>query len=156
MPEAQAKQLIAMMDRAPILSRLEVCFPPFEVKRSSLEKLARGDILILPTRQFGVTVLEEDDHIVAHGLYGDYSDTPSILIVENSTKPLYPNDSKKYEILKISLGEIEKRELDQGKIITLYQDKMHDATLYRDKEPIAYASLVQVDKKAALQIGEVK
>ena len=156
MPEAQAKQLIAMMDRAPINSRMEVCLPPFEVKRSSLEKLARGDILILPTRQFGVTVLEEGDHIVAQGLYGNYSDVPSILIVESGIKPSYPNDSNKYEILKISLGKIEKRELDQGKIIRLYQDKMYNATLYRGKEPIAYASLVQVDKKAALQIGEVK
>ena len=155
MPEAQARQLIAMMDRAPILSRLEVCLPPLEVKRSSLEKLDRGDILLLPTRQFEVTILEEDDHIVAHGLYGNYRDLPSILIVKNGTKPLYPNDSNKYEILKISLGEIEKRDLDRGKIVKLHQDKMHDATLYRGKEPIAYASLVQVGKKAALQIGEV-
>lgn len=156
MPDMQAEQLIAMMDRAPVHSHLEVCLPPFEVKRSSLEKLARGDILMLPTRQFRVTVLEEGDHIVAHGLYGNYSNVPSILIVENGIKPLYPNNSKKYETVKISLGEIEKRELDQGKIIKLHQDKMHDATLYRGKEPIAYASLVQVDKKAALQIREVK
>ena len=156
MPETQVRQLIAMMDRTPVHSQLEVCLPPFEVKRSSLDKLARGDILILPARQLEVTILEEGDHIVAHGLYGNYRDAPSILIVENGTKPLYPNDSNKYELLKISLGEIEKRKLDEGKIIKLRRDIMHDATLYRGKEPIAYASLVQVDKKAALQIREVK
>ncbi len=156
MPEAQARQLIVMMDRTPILSNLEVCLPSFETKKSSLEKLSKGDILILPMRQLEVTVLEEGDRIVAHGLYGNHDNIPSILIVENNKKPLKPNHSNKYEILKISLGEIEKRELDEGKIIKLYQDKMHDATLYRDKEPIAYASLVQVDKKAALQIREVK
>jgi len=156
MPEAQVRQLIAMMDRTPILSSLEVCLPYFEIKKLSLEKLAKGDILILPMRQLEVTVLEEGDRIVAHGLYGNHDNIPSILIVENNKKPLKPNHSNKYEILKISLGEIEKRGLDEGKIVKLYQDKMYDATLYRDKEPIAYASLVQVDKKAALQIREVK
>jgi len=144
------------MDRTPILSSLEVCLPFFEIKKSSLEKLAKGDILILPMRQFEVTVLEEGDRIVAQGLYGNYGDTPSILIVDNIAKPLYTDHSNKYENLKISLGEIERRELEQGKIIKLHQDKMYDATLYRDKEVIAYASLVQVDKKAALQIRDVK
>ena len=156
MPDAQARQLIAMMNCTPVLSRLEVCLPPFEIKRSSLEKLARGDILVLPTQRLEVAIYGEGDHIVAYGLYGNYSDIPSILIVEHSPKPLSPNDSKKYELLKISFGGVEKRELVQGKIVKLHQDKMYDATLYRGKEQIAYASLVQVDKKAALQIREVK
>ena len=156
MPDMQAEQLIAMMDRAPVHSHLEVCLPPFEVKKSSLEKLAKGDILILPTQQLGVTIFNEDNQIVAHGLYGNYNSAPSVLIEDCTKKPLSLYDSKKYELLKISLGRIKKRELDQRKIVKLYHDKRYDATLYRDKEPIAYASLVQVNQKAALQIGKIK
>lgn len=156
MPEVQMKQLITMMNRAPVRSRLEVCLPPFEVKRSSLERLARGDMLMLPTQRLEVTILEEGHYIVAHGLYGNYNDTPSIMIAEHSQTRVSSNDSKKYKLLKISLGEVEKRELDQGKIIKLHQNKLYDAALYRGKELIAYASFVQVDKKVALQIGEVK
>ena len=156
MPEAQVKQLIAMMNHSPVRSRLEVCLPPFEVKKSSLERLARGDVLILPTQRLEVTIFEEGDDIVAHGLYGNYNDTPSILIEKGTSKSLFPNNRKKYELLKISLGSVEKRDLIQRKIAKLHQDKIYDATLYRGEKLIAYASFVQVDKKVALQIGEVK
>ena len=155
MPDAQARQLIEMMSRAPVQSHLEVCLPPFDIKRSSLEKLARGDILILQNQQFKVTILEEGNHIVGNGLYVNADGQPSVLIKESTPKPLFADDSNKYELLKISLGGVEKKEFCQGKIIKLHQDKAYDAILYRGKKTVAYASLVQVGKNTALQIGEV-
>ncbi|MEA3456330.1 MAG: hypothetical protein U9R26_07460 [Campylobacterota bacterium] len=156
MPEAQAEQLIVMMNRAPVLSRLEVCLPPFEVKISSLKKLAEGDLLVLPTQQFEVIIFEESNRIAAQGLYGTSGSTPSVLVKESRRKAISSDNSKKYEYLKISLGEVEKKDLIQGNIVKLHRDEMYDATLYIGKNLIAYARLVKVDKKTALQIGEVK
>jgi len=156
MSEAQAEQLIVMMNRAPVLSLLEVCLPPFEVKRSSLKKLAEGDLLVLPTQQFEVIILEESNRIVAQGLYGTSDNTPSVLIKNSRYEAISSDNSKKYEYLKISLGEIEKKDIIQGNIVKLRREEMYDATLYSGKSLIAYAYLVKVDKKTALQIGEVR
>ncbi len=156
MTDVQAKRLMEMMDYAPLSYYLEVSLPLFESKKSSPIKLAEGDIIKLPMYKLEVRILDEDYGVIAQGGYGIYNDTPSILIESSQEKLKNSIDNQKYKKFRITLGKIKREELDHGKVITLHQDTRYDAILYRDDTVVAYAHLVQVDQKIALQIGEVK
>ncbi len=156
MADVQAKRLMEMMDYAPPSYHLEVSLPSFEGKKSLPKKLVEGDIVKLPMSKLQVMILDEDYSVVAQGGYGIYDDTPSVLLESSQNKPENSIDSKKYKNFRIILGKIRRIDLDHGKVIALHQDTSYDAILYRDDKEVAYAYLVQVDHKIALQIGEVK
>ncbi len=156
MPDVQAKRLMEMMHYAQPSYHLEVSLPLFESKKSFPTKLIKGDIIKLPMYKLEVRILDEDYGVIAQGGYGIYNDTPSILIESSQEKPENSIDSKKYKKFRITLGKIKRSEFDHSRVITLHQDTHYDAILYWNDIAVAYAYLVQVDQKIALQIGEVK
>ena len=155
MSEAQAKKLREMMHTVPSSSRLDACITPLDIKRSAIARLESGDVIVLPFRSIDLFVTDESYHIFAEGEYGIYAETPSVLINTIRNIPASEVDSNKYQFFRVSLGEIEKKELGEGRIIPLHREREYDAALYTGKRLFAYASLVQAGKKAALRIEEV-
>ncbi len=156
MPEVQAKRLMEMMHYTPLSQYLGVSLLPLHVKNSSLNMLTVGDVILLPIHKMEVMIHDDNGSILANGLYGNYKNIPSVLVESIYKESLNTSDSKKYKKLRISLGTIERRELERGKIMALHQDSNYDATLYRDNKILAQALLVQIDQKIALHIKEVK
>lgn len=155
MPNTQMFGLVKMMQSASIVDYYEVYIPPIQIKKKSIKKLSKGDIIPLQSREVKVEIVESGC-IIAYGIYGNYQEAPSILIdrlIDNSKKSI---DTKKYYRIDISLGQIEKSRFDQGKIIKLNRNGVYDASLYRDGSLIAEAMLVQIDDSMGLQIEEVK
>ena len=156
MADVQAKRLMEMMNYAPLSHHLEISLPFLAGKKSLVKNLIEGDIIKLSICKLDLMVLDEDHSTVAQGTYGIYNDTPSILIESNHKNPENNIDSKKYKKFRIILGKIKRSELDHAKVIALHRDTNYDAILYQNDKVVAYANLVQVDQKIALQIGEMK
>jgi len=160
MPEAQAKRLREMMHTVPSSSLLDACIMPLDIKKSAIGKLESGDIIVLPFRTIDLFVVDASRHLFAEGEYGIYAETPSVLINTIEKTPPAEVDSNKYKSFGtspfwVSLGTIERKRLDRGKIVPLHRDWSYDAALYAGKKIVAYASLVQAGKKIALRIEEV-
>jgi len=155
MPETQIKRLMKMMNNIPISTYLEVYLQPIQIKKKSIEKISQGDIILLKTKDIIIDIVE-DDNIIARGIYGNYNETPSILIDDFPKDIKSIKKSKKYHILKIFLGTIESSELDKGKIVKVTNDKEHHISLFLKDRLVAKARLVDIDREIALQIDEVK
>ncbi|MEA3490987.1 MAG: hypothetical protein U9R27_03725 [Campylobacterota bacterium] len=155
MHETQVEQLKKMMSYLPVISHVEVCFPMVKIKKTLVDKLSKGDILPLQTKEISVDIVQ-DGYIIAQGVYGVYQNTPSVLIQELRNSAIESIHSKKYYTIKISFGTIEKQQVESGKIITLTKEALHDALLYSGEQLLAEAALVEWDHKAALEIREVK
>jgi hypothetical protein len=152
MPESQGSKLKALMRSVGKTSDLEVCMVPYGIKKKTIEKLAEGDILVLPSSHPEVVVLGEGDAVLAKGFYGLHHAIPSVLL-QNRDRDLVSN--KKYESFKISLGTIKGTEFDQEDIVRLRRKDSFSASLYKKEKLLAYANFVQVEQKVALQIEEV-
>jgi len=155
MPEVQARGLIEMMSHAHPSSRLEACLLPQSWKRSTLKHLAIDDIVVFPTKEAKVVLLDEADNVVSCGRYGLLRDLPSILIEEGRDDTWSHIDSKKYRSLKVSLGTISSPAPERGEILSLEREGGCEAILYRERRLLACADLVQLDGHLALHIREV-
>ena len=155
MPDTQMLGLMKMMRTTPTMDYFEVHIPAIQIKKKSIKKLKKGDIIPLETREVKVEIVESGN-IIAYGIYGNFQETPSILIDAYPESRKKSIDTKKYYQISISLGQIEKSKFDQGKIIKLNRDEVYDASLYRNGSLLAEATLVQVDDSMGLQIEEVK
>ncbi len=157
MPEVQARRLVEMMRERPPSTTLEVCLPPLSIKKSTLEKLEEGDLLLLPIEKMEVLLLGGNrQEVVARALYGLQDETPSVLILPEEKSGPNPIDTKKYNKLKIVVGSVEQKRIEEGKILPLQRIEMQDAALYRDDRLIAYARLQHHHRQLALHIEEVK
>ncbi len=155
MHETQIEQLMEMMRYLPVTSHTEVCLPMIKVKKTLIDKLSKGDILPLQTKEISVDIVE-DGYIVAQGVYGEYQNTPSVLVQKLQRTTIESIHSKKYYTIKIYFGTIERHQVNKGKIITLTTEALHGVLLYNDKQLLAEAALVEWDHKVALEIREVK
>jgi len=155
MPDTQMKRLMEMMRSQPIPSYLDIYIPALQIKKKDLNRLSKGDILPLNSKELRVEVVD-DNHILAQGIYGIYQDNRSILIEDLPTKMVERSDRKKYETIKVHLGTIERSKYDNNKIVRLITDSKFDALLYRDDDKLlARAILVQIDGEMALEIEEI-
>jgi len=117
--------------------------------------LSKGDILSLPMRKMETLLLDEQNRIVAHALYGVLDEIPSILIESEAKNPDKHIDSKKYKKLKVLLGKVPATALEKGKIIPLDRFGSYDVVLYRGTKHVASARLVHYGHHIALHIEEV-
>ena len=155
MPDTQMKRLMEMMCSQSISSYLDIYMPALQIKKKHLNRLAKGDILPLNSKELRVEIVD-DNHILAQGIYGIYQDSRSILIEDLPTKMIERSDRKKYETIKVHLGTIERSKYDNNKIVRLITDSKFDALLYRgDDRLLARAVLVQIDGEMALEIEEI-
>lgn len=154
MPDSQVVQLRRMMQREHRQSYLEVCLSPACLKKKEIVDLEAGDLLLLDLKQLELDILEEGVS-VAKASYGIRNGEPYICIASLEKRPVPSYNSKKYEVIKVSLGMIEKNSMEEGKMIALSQIREHDAILYREDQRIAKARFVTVGQKIALQITDI-
>jgi|GEM_PF-2256762 len=155
MAETQIKQLIKMMNDIPTSKDLKVYLPSIQIKKKSLKRISKGDIILLKTEDIAVDIVE-DDNIIARGLYGNYNEIPSILIDKFTRDKKSSKRDKRYHVVKILLGTIEDSQLDIGKIVKLKNDREHHLSLFLRDRLVAKARLVHRDREIALQIDEVR
>jgi hypothetical protein len=157
MPEAQTRRLLEMMRHIPSSTTLEACLPPMHINKSVLNKLEKGDLLLLPIEKMELMLFDERrQEIVAKALYGLYDETPSVLIVSDKKDTPKTINTNKYNKLKIVVGTVEQKIVERDKILPLQYSQPQNVTLYRGNRLIAYAKLQQHRNQIVLRIEEVK
>lgn len=154
--ENQALRLAQMMqNKVTVYPSYELALPLVEVGRSKLKKLNDDDIVLL-----GFNVLEfvliENENICANLVLKNIDESSYLEISTIDKEPLESNDSKKYQTVKISFGELQSRRLDVGYRIDITQRPLEDVTVIVEGNQYASGSLVSVDGELAVKIHKVK
>ncbi len=155
MADTQANRLINLVRQTNLENLLEVLLSPFEVKKSSIEEIGVGDILMLPIKELRVEVVSSEQEVIANGLYGVECGTPSILIIGTEKSRKMKFNSKKYNITKISLGQIDKRDFGSGTLHKLTPFGEHAAKITMEGEKSLYGDLVRLDEYIAIEIKKI-
>jgi len=150
----QANHLEKMMQKHKLYPEYELAFSPIQVKKNSLKKLSKGDILLLGLDSLKMILVEEGG-IRANVVIKKIENSSKIKIIQLNRSMIEQSDSKKYETVKISLGMIQIRKLEIGHNIGVTSLNLQEVTLVVEDKNIAKGSLVSVDEEIAVQIDEV-
>jgi hypothetical protein len=152
--ETQAVHLLKMMQRHKLYPEYELALPFIVVKKNSLKKLSKSDILLLGLDSLKMILLEEGE-ICANVVMDESEKSSKIRIVQLNKSTIEQNNNKKYETIKISFGMIQSRKLEVGYNIGVASLNLQKVLLYVEDKNIAKGSLVNVDEEIAVQIDEV-
>ena len=153
--ETQANRLSELMQRKSHLPSYELALPLVTVRSSDLEKLALDDVLLLGLDSLECILLDNGT-ICANVILVKENNRHMIKIIKVYKVAVKPNDSKKYEIIKLSLGMVQSRTLILGHTIDIAQINLeHIALIHKDKK-IATASLINNNGELAVKIDKVK
>ena len=153
--ETQANRLAELMKQRGNLPSYELALHLVAVRSSSLKKLDINDILLLGLNHLEC-ILIDDGTICAKTVLIKQNNRHVMKVVESVKEPIKHYDGKKYEMLKLSFGEIQSRTLDVGHTIDMSQVNLEKVSLVRNVKKIATASLINVDGQIALQIDKVE
>jgi len=153
--ETQANHLLKMMQKHKLYPEYELALSLIQVKKNSLKKLSKGDILLLGLDSLKMILLEEGE-ICASVVIDESENSSKVKITQLNTSTTEQSDSKKYETVKISFGMIQSRKLEVGHKIGLTSLGLEEITLVIEDENIAKGSLVNVDEEIAVRIDEVR
>ena len=153
--DTQATHLERMMCTHPLFQSYELTLYPVAVKRSSLKKIAKGDILLLGLESMEFLVWQESTIVATgHLLYCERSiSIDSSVLPVNMTK-LYEN--KKYEIVKCSFGQIYSKKLTKHRKLDVSPLDLARVTLKSDSKNIAHGRLVNINGQISVEIIKVE
>jgi len=152
--ETQALHLAKMMQKHKLYPEYELALSPIQVKKNSLKKLSKGDILLLGLDSLEMILLEEGK-TCASVVMNETENSSKIKITQLNKSTTEQSDSKKYQTVKISFGVLQSRKLEVGHKIEIAQLNLQEVSLHVDGKNIAKGSLVNVDEEIAIQIDEV-
>jgi len=153
--ETQALRLEKMMQRQHFTPEYELILPLMQIKKNTLKKLSKKDVLLL-----GLTSLEmhllSGNEICAKVMVSNIENGHTIKITDIGKSTVEQYDSKKYEVLKCSFGKVQSRTLELGHTIGITALNMQEIHLMVKDKNIAKCSLVNVDNEIAIQIEKVR
>jgi len=154
--ENQALRLAQMMqNKVTAYPSYELAFPLVEVGHSKLKKLSVDDVVLLGGADL-VFVLIENKNICAELEVKMIDEGCFLEIVNIDKQPILSNNSKKYQTVKFSLGQLQSRILDVGYRIDITQRSLQDVTLTVEENIYASGSLINVDEELAVKIEKVE
>jgi len=153
--ETQANHLVKMMQKHKLYPEYELALSPIQVKKNSLKKLAKGDILLLGLDSLNMILIEEGE-VCASVVINKTENSSKLRITQLNKSTIEQSDSKKYDTVKISFGMIQSRKLKVGHNIGVTSLKLQEVTLTVEDKNLAKGSLINVDEEIAVQIDEVR
>ena len=151
--ETQANRLEILMHKHHIHPCYRLSLPPFEVKKSLLKDLKKGDIFLLGLDQLSF-VLSDRRGICAEVMIEHQNSVDRLKII-SLRKDTKQRVSKKYQCVLVTFGEVQSRILDVGHVIGTMDLNFDDLTLVVEEKKVAEGSLVKVDEKIALRVDRV-
>jgi len=152
--ETQSVHLAEIMQRHKLYPEYELVLPFLLVKRNSLKKLSKGDVLLLGENHLNLKLLKED------GIFGNVEieeskNSRKIKIVDIQKQTDSTTHSKKYEIVKCSFDFLQSRSFEVGHKIDISSIDLEKVNLVIENKKIAEAKLVNVDEEIAIEITKV-
>jgi hypothetical protein len=152
--ETQATHLEEMMREHPLFSHFELVLPPVQIKRSLLQKLNRGDIVLLHLPRPRLQ-LHQEGRYVADLQMEACQKRVLVKHIQAEMKETGEKKSKKHEMLFCSFGSLQSRELKEGMKLDITAFDMERVILSLGKEARAEGRLVWVDEEMAVEITKV-
>ena len=152
--ETQSVRLAEMMQKHKLNPEYELVLPFLLVKKNSLKKLSKGDVLLLGEDHLNLKLLKED------GLFGNVEieeseNSRKIKIVDIQEHSELTSHSKKYETLKCSFAFLQSRSFEVGHKIDISSTNLEKVNLILENKKIAEAKLVNVDEEISIEITKV-
>ena len=104
----------------------------------------------------GTLVLIDNENICARVVVEMIGESCYLEILNIDKHSIKPNDSKKYQTLKVSLGELQSRKLDIGYRIDITQRSLQNVTVRIEENNYARGCLTNVDGMLAVKIDKVE
>ena len=152
--ETQSVHLAKMMQKHKLYPEYELALPFLLVKKNSLKKLFKGDVLLLGDDHLNLKLLKEDGSFVNVEIE-ESKNSRKVKIVNIHKQTEIPNHSKKYEILKCSFDFLQSRNFEVGHKIDISSIDLGKVNLLIGKKKLAEGKLVNVDEEIAIEITKV-
>ncbi|WP_295420764.1 FliM/FliN family flagellar motor switch protein [Sulfurovum sp.] len=152
--ETQAVHLAKIMQKHKLYPEYELVLPLVRIKKNSLKKLSKGNILLLGLESLDMLLLSKEK-ICANVVIDGVHNSTKIKITSLEDKAILPTNSKKYETLKCSFGILQSRKLEVGHKIDIASLNSEEILLIVEGRTIAKGALVNVDEEIAIQIDKV-
>ncbi|GIT97453.1 hypothetical protein [Sulfurovum sp. TSL1] len=152
--ETQAFHLAKMMQRHVNYPTYDLTLPLVTVRSTKLKKLSVNDIILTGFDTL-VLSLMNGNTICANIRLKPMHNVHQAEIVDVAEDTIEQSDSKKYKILKVSLGSVQTKALEIGSTIDITHVDLKNVALVSEGKMIAEGSLVNVDEEIAIQIKKV-
>ena len=149
--ETQSLHLVKMMQKRKLYPEYELILPFLLVKKNSVKKLSKGDVLLLGDDRLNLKLLK-DDVLCGNAKIEESTNSRVIKIMDIEECTVKKTNSKKYEQLKCSFSFLQSRVFEVGHKIDISSINLEKVNLIIDNEKIAEGKLVNVDEEIAIEI----
>jgi len=151
MPSTQALRLQEIMKRQQRLPNHTLSLYPVEVKKHSLERLEKGDLVLLESRRLRLCICQNETIIASCALLLK-DGLRKIEITDLIKNPGKHINSKKYQILFPELSQLQCQEIRSGVVIDISHIDVSQVTLKHEGISIAAGHLGVVEEEIAIMI----
>ena len=152
--ETQSLHLQKMMKKHKVNPEYTLVLPSMAVKKKSLKKLERGDVLLLGLERLELSLMKEG-LFCARMAVDNSAGSLKLEIISLDERDVNTGDSKKYEKLFFAFGKLQSRKLEIGHKVEISAKEMETVELFSGEKKLATAALVNVDNEIAIEIKEV-
>jgi len=152
--ETQSVHLAKIMQKHKLYPEYELLLPFLLVKKNSLKKLSKGDVLLLGDDHLNLKLLKEDE-LFGNVEIEESKNSRKIKIINIDKHPELPSHSKKYETVKCSFGFLQSRSFEVGHKIDISSLDLGNVNLIIEHKKLAEGKLVNVDQEIAIEITKV-
>ena len=152
--ETQSLHLAHMMQKHKVYPEYELVLPLLLVKKNSVKKLSKADVLLLGDEHLNLKLLKDDE--IFGDIEIDESENSRRIKIVNIQKNMDISvNSKKYKILKCSFSFLQSRIFEVDHKIDISSLNLEKVNLIINNEKIAEGKLVSVDEEIAIEITKV-
>jgi hypothetical protein len=152
--ETQSLHLVKMMQKRKLYPEYELILPFLLVKKNSIKKLSKGDILLVGDDRLNLKLLK-DDGSFANIEIEESENSRKIKIIDIQIDTGLSDHSKKYEIVKCSFDFLQSRTFEVDHKIDISSVNLKKVNLIIKNKKVAEGSLVNVDEEIAIEITKV-
>ncbi len=152
--KTQSLHLVKMMQKRKLYPEYELILPFLLVKKNSVKKLSKGDVLLLGDDRLNLKLLK-DDEFFANVEIEESENSRKIKIVNIQKYTATSTNSKKYKILKCSFSFLQSRVFEVDHKIDISSLNLEKVNLSIDNKKISEGKLVNVDEEIAIEITKV-
>jgi hypothetical protein len=152
--ETQSLHLAQMMQKHKMYPVYELILPQLLIKKNSIKKLSKDDVLLLGDERLNLKLLKDDRYFGNIEIEeGKNSCKIKITNIRKNIDISY--NSKKYETLKCSFSFLQCRIFEAGHKIDISTLNLEKVNLLTNNKKIAEGNLVNVDEEIAIKITKV-
>jgi len=152
--ETQSVHLAKMMQKHKLYPEYELTLPFLLVKKNSLKKLSKGDVLLLGDENLNLKLLKEDNFF-GNVEIEESRNSRKIKIMNIQKETELTSHSKKHEIIKCSFDFLQSRIFEVGHKIDISSIDLGKVNLLIEKKKLAEGKLVNVEEEIAIEITKV-